>query len=308
MYLVVMALGLAAAAAGLVAVAFGLSIKEFSLGNTLLIAGTTAFVGGLVMIAVAGAIRELRRIAEALASRPAPRLLRPGEPLDPYAPGAFRPPVGAGRMPPPPMPVPVVPEVSDIAPPPAPQPETASAEPVPDASEPAPRTPQPQPHAAGEPPTMVDAPETVPLSPGEPRPQSFDRAEELPQPEPDTHQAAAYDAGHDADTTSAPISPKPERARLSPFDAIWPARGQSSADRDADEAAPSRDDANGSKSPAAVDAPPEPPHAVSILKSGVVDGMAYTLYSDGSIEAELPSGTLRFASIVELREHLEKTE
>jgi hypothetical protein len=34
--------------------------------------------------------------------------------------------------------------------------------------------------------------------------------------------------------------------------------------------------------------------------------MAYTLYVDGSIEAELPQGTLRFASIEELRSHLEK--
>ena len=45
---------------------------------------------------------------------------------------------------------------------------------------------------------------------------------------------------------------------------------------------------------------------VAILKSGVVDGMGYTLYVDGSIEAELPQGTLRFASINELRSHLEK--
>jgi hypothetical protein len=49
------------------------------------------------------------------------------------------------------------------------------------------------------------------------------------------------------------------------------------------------------------------PQPVSILKSGVVDGMAYTLYSDGSIEAELPSGTIRFESIQALRLHLEKT-
>jgi hypothetical protein len=48
------------------------------------------------------------------------------------------------------------------------------------------------------------------------------------------------------------------------------------------------------------------PRGVAILKSGVVDGMGYTLYVDGSIEAELPQGTLRFASINELRSHLEK--
>jgi hypothetical protein len=45
---------------------------------------------------------------------------------------------------------------------------------------------------------------------------------------------------------------------------------------------------------------------VAVLKSGVVDGMRYTLYVDGSIEAELPQGILRFASINELRDHLKK--
>ena len=43
-----------------------------------------------------------------------------------------------------------------------------------------------------------------------------------------------------------------------------------------------------------------------MLKSGVVDGMAYTLYTDGSIEAELAQGVVRFGSIEELRNHLEK--
>ena len=45
---------------------------------------------------------------------------------------------------------------------------------------------------------------------------------------------------------------------------------------------------------------------VTVLKSGVVDGMAYSLYSDGSIEAQLPEGMMRFASIDELRAHLDQ--
>jgi hypothetical protein len=57
-----------------------------------------------------------------------------------------------------------------------------------------------------------------------------------------------------------------------------------------------------------VAAPVEAPHPVSVLKSGVVDGMAYTLFSDGSIEAALPQGTLRFGSISELRQHIEQSE
>jgi hypothetical protein len=52
---------------------------------------------------------------------------------------------------------------------------------------------------------------------------------------------------------------------------------------------------------------PERAETVSVLKSGVVDGMAYTLYTDGSIEAELPQGVVRFGSIEELRNHLEKS-
>jgi hypothetical protein len=35
--------------------------------------------------------------------------------------------------------------------------------------------------------------------------------------------------------------------------------------------------------------------------------MAYTLYSDGSIEAKLPQGVVRFASVAELREHIESS-
>jgi hypothetical protein len=59
--------------------------------------------------------------------------------------------------------------------------------------------------------------------------------------------------------------------------------------------------------------PPERPAArsadtpqVTVLKSGVVDGMAYSLYSDGSIEAQMPEGMMRFASIDELRSHLDQ--
>jgi hypothetical protein len=49
----------------------------------------------------------------------------------------------------------------------------------------------------------------------------------------------------------------------------------------------------------------EAARSATILKSGVVDGMAYTLYADGSIEATLPHGTVRFGSIAELRAHIE---
>jgi hypothetical protein len=56
---------------------------------------------------------------------------------------------------------------------------------------------------------------------------------------------------------------------------------------------------------AAEPVPQEPAPSPAILKSGVVDGMAYTLYADGSIEAKLPEGTVRFSSVAELRAHIE---
>jgi hypothetical protein len=54
---------------------------------------------------------------------------------------------------------------------------------------------------------------------------------------------------------------------------------------------------------------PEPrpaPRPLSILKSGVIDEMAYTLFTDGSIEAQMPDGIMRFSSIEELRRHLDQ--
>lgn len=44
--------------------------------------------------------------------------------------------------------------------------------------------------------------------------------------------------------------------------------------------------------------------SVTVLKSGTIGGMSYTLYSDGSIEADLPDGVLRFASLQDLRDHV----
>jgi len=47
--------------------------------------------------------------------------------------------------------------------------------------------------------------------------------------------------------------------------------------------------------------------STTVVRSGIIHGMAYTLYADGSIEAELPIGTVRFASIDELQDHVSRT-
>jgi hypothetical protein len=44
--------------------------------------------------------------------------------------------------------------------------------------------------------------------------------------------------------------------------------------------------------------------ATTVYRSGVIDGMAYSLFMDGSIEAELPTGRARFGTIDELQKYL----
>ena len=104
-----------------------------------------------------------------------------------------------------------------------------------------------------------------------------------------------------------------DRPKGPTFDALWPKGPRSLR---AVQSGPARAVATPALEPEQVNEPAfeAPPTGVpddaateiTILKSGVVDGMAYTLYSDGSIEAELPQGTLRFGSITELRSHIEQ--
>ena len=85
------------------------------------------------------------------------------------------------------------------------------------------------------------------------------------------------------------------------FESIWPSDRPA---RDRREAHPGDRDQAEERSPEPGSAPESAPQPATILKSGVINGMAYTLYTDGSIEAELPQGTLRFGSLDELRDYL----
>ena len=92
--------------------------------------------------------------------------------------------------------------------------------------------------------------------------------------------------------------PKPERARVA--DTPLPRRSGRAPSTFTEAGGGAAADHN---PPAAPDEDLPP---VTVLKSGVVDGMAYSLYSDGSIEAQMPEGMMRFASIDELRSHLDQ--
>jgi hypothetical protein len=88
------------------------------------------------------------------------------------------------------------------------------------------------------------------------------------------------------------------------FESAWPnpARPNGAAERQ-EPATP----AAGEPAPAADQPKPDLPEGVTVMKSGVVDGMAYTLYSDGSIEAQFAGESpIRFASFDALRAHVEQ--
>ena len=109
-----------------------------------------------------------------------------------------------------------------------------------------------------------------------------------------------------------PAAPSAPEAQPASFDDAWPKPDRA---RPPEPPAARRPPPRSTFEPAAPQpvAPPpapEPPPAeqppVTVLKSGIVDGMAYSLYSDGSIEAQMPEGMMRFASIDELRAHLDQ--
>jgi hypothetical protein len=272
--------------AGAAILAFGVSNNSFDLGNTLIIAGTTAFVGGLILIALSDAVRQLRRISESLMARPVGRMPRANDLLEPVS-------TDASPMPAAPrVPFPPKPGMRDRVPAPAPP-----FEPRPDVAPAEDRFDRPPPPfvrtKAPEPPVIPEHEETS-LS---------------PQPEP--RFAAARDKVDDLseellatafsrlDVSLRPPPPAAEPPKQNErFESLWPADSLKASDAEAAEAAEYEQPAEEPEQPES--------YAVSILKSGVVDGMAYTLYSDGSIEAEMPQGTMRFASITELRAYLEK--
>jgi hypothetical protein len=107
------------------------------------------------------------------------------------------------------------------------------------------------------------------------------------------------------------LTAPPDKGKVSVFSAFWPAT-PGGGDKEAATALPAAPSPSpppqlGGSEPVQTVVAPVAAHAApaSVLKSGVVEGMAYTLYSDGSIEAQLPQGALRFDSISALRSHIE---
>jgi hypothetical protein len=298
MGVVLLIAGIGLLLAGLVTVGFGIEL-DLSFGNTLILTGAITACTGLVILAFWTVVRELKNIA---------RRLGPGVATESPAASALQP-AAIGVTP--------GHQAADeggflfTRDQPAPQ-FSGSTEPA-------------APSAA--PPWLEEAasrdrgrndappPEPVEAAPA-PKPRrnlmfsstsrkererAQARASELPAPdlrpgpaaappsfEPSEPPPATFDDGWPKSERAKPAEPPPRRSDRTPSTFTEQGPGAPGAER---YPAPARNE----------DQPP-----VTVLKSGVVDGMAYSLYSDGSIEAQMPEGMMRFASIDELRSHLDQ--
>ena len=276
---------------GLISLGFGIRISEFSLGHTLILAGTTALSSGLVVIGLAVAISKLAQIAEALAM-PGVRPVPPAEEQQPR----FETP------PPRPFeaelePRPVEPATLELRSVEARTPSDATVDVSASAIE---RLRS----SIGRPakPDPVTEIEDVPLSPNGPPLSAQNGAGYQPKP---PVEEPAQDTSATAETLKTKRLDFLFRSRASrPAEPVEPAWTKRSV-RDLQNGSPMAPQATEPRAAPEPPPRPEPPRDVAILKSGIVDGMAYTLYADGSIEAQLPQGTVRFGSITELRAHIE---
>jgi hypothetical protein len=295
-------IGVFALFAGLAMIGFGIPINEFSFGNTLIGAGTTAGIGGLIIIGLGVVAGQMRRVAEMLTVQSSARL---GQPIEGFEDsGASRPMPSQGRIPFPPRSRSEA-HTGDLDAVPAP-----AAMPAEDSFAPTLRNPDES--------SAVE--DEISLSPHHTGAATAPTGSDLPGfARPSA--APAHGGGRSsgvADKSREAMSSwrSPEPSATPPqapllhsanFDAMWPAEAKPSKGPVTGEPrpdTPSRDDL--AASPKRAEPEVQKPRTAAILKSGVVDGMGYTLYVDGSIEAELPQGTIRFASINELRSHLAK--
>lgn len=301
MYAFLLTLGAVIVAAGLGLIASGFSFSHHTFDATNVTPGIVAITGGCILIGLAFVVRALLRVEDALRLRPMARPASLGEVVGLAAPVAQAPLAVKPKGAPPPMP-------TSAAMPPA-----MAADAVPAAAGQAP-PPAVRIPALENAPVVEDS--GVSLLPSGPVRAEDDSVQMSDAPPPRLNgtghskpaQRIAVNAGSGA---RRPQQPQPKGSL---FDSLWP-----KAQRGSPEPPPSPALRGPPQAPAGAvlpesEAVPQTGYAarevaaaaVSILKSGVVEGMAYTLYSDGSIEAQLPGGTLRFGSITELRNHIEQ--
>jgi hypothetical protein len=294
MMFVMLVAGIGLVLAGLLATGYGISIKEFSTGNTLIITGVMAVCTGAMMLALWMAVRELKTVARRLGTGvPEARGEARGEAMArsllPVAAARDSVPANGGfpaEQPGGPGPFPATPPPFPPAAPPPWQNESVLRDhPIPE-----PMHPEPPSSASKSKRNLLFSStsrkerERAQARSGEPLPPDLLSSDLRPRPPTVPVETAEQPASFDD------AWPKAERARPGEISPQWRSGRMP----------PTLAEANGGP------ARPEGQPDVTVLKSGVVDGMAYSLYSDGSIEAQMPEGMMRFASIDELRAHLDQ--
>ncbi|WP_312010351.1 YgaP family membrane protein [Bradyrhizobium cenepequi] len=279
--------------AGLLAIGYGIQYKEFSVGSTLILSGVFGFCTGLIMFGLWLNVRELRNLARRLESG-MPAEPRPEFPLSPVAPRAAA--ASESRFP-------FRRDQSAAE-------DSGAAATAPGA------TPPPWYHEAAardrvrnEMPPVAESSEATPAAPkrrnlmfsSTRKERERARGGESLTPDMASPDLRSNPPAPDAESGEAPQVN---------FDDTWP-RSERQRPSDLPPRRAPRTPLTSGESPGAPAAdrrPPQPQEQppVTVLKSGVVDGMAYSLYSDGSIEAQMPEGMMRFASIDELRAHLDQ--
>jgi hypothetical protein len=295
MYAFLLLLGAVITAAGLGLVASGVSVQDHTFDATNVLPAMIAVIGGCILIGLSFVVRALQRVERALMTRPMPRPARLGElggaaPLTAQA-------NEAPRIPSPAKPK-AMPNLQPVSPAERPAPSVGKSS-----------------EALQEAVPLVVEDSDVSLLPKAPA--------RLEEENVDVDHGAPGRPNGSAQVKTAPrftVAARPVRRPLQPQDSmlnsLWPMAPASAPTPKANrepavqvQVAATPPAADGSKptpqAPAAA-VQQEVPAPVSVLKSGVVEGMAYTLYSDGSIEAQLPGGMVRFGSITELRNHIEK--
>ncbi|QLH70932.1 DUF2892 domain-containing protein [Rhodopseudomonas palustris] len=277
--------------AGAASIIVGVPVKEFSFGNTLILSGVIGFCTGALLLGLSAVIRELRSIGSGLGTEDIETDVT-------RAPGrtAFPQPTAAGAD-------------SDALFPGDRSEPSAPPQPLSPAAEPAGVMPW-QDEAAARDRLRQRAAAPLEIKPPPP-PVSAPRDTLSSEPEdeqtpPKRRNLLFASSRRERERAALAGSEAPAGDLLGggagrDFEDAWP-RKRSAAGGDETPAAPER---SGLLEP--TPAPrSEEMQQVTVLKSGVVDGMAYSLYSDGSIEAQMPEGMMRFESIDELREHLEQ--
>jgi hypothetical protein len=280
MYLLLLVFGGLLGIAGVVLAASGMSLREGTFDAALLTPGIVAAAGGLLLIGLGAGLRTLQRIERTLAFRP----MQPALPIPEAAKAAES--IDTPREP---ARIPFAPKPSHEA-----ESGVVLGDKLPE--------------------TTPGMNKTAPPIPAIPVAVAHDTnvKSTAQRSGKNGNGAAGIRAGLRLSAGLRPTSPG-ERQSEPVLDALWPkgprpsrpAEAASAPIAQSPTAIQSRQSTEATNAVISANNPDSA--AVSVLKSGIVNGMPYTLYSDGSIEAQLPEGTLRFGSITELRNHIEQS-